>query len=48
MIATLIMGSRARPVLVWLGASAAFCVHVTLAVAAGRLLTCCPHRPSRS
>ncbi len=43
MIATLIMGSRARPVLVWLGAAAAFCVHVTLAVAAGRLLTLLPH-----
>ena len=43
MIATLIMGSRARPVLVWLGAVGAFTVHVTLAVVAGRLLTLLPH-----
>ena len=43
MIATLVMGSRARPVLVWVGASAAFVVHVTLAVVAGRLLTLLPH-----
>ncbi len=44
MIATLLMGSRSRPVLVWLGASAAFAVHVTLAVVAGRLLELLPHR----
>jgi putative Ca2+/H+ antiporter (TMEM165/GDT1 family) len=44
MIATLVMGSRSRPVLVWLGASAAFAVHVTLAVVAGRLLLLLPHR----
>jgi Ca2+/H+ antiporter, TMEM165/GDT1 family len=44
MIATLIMGSRYRPVLVWLGAVAAFAVHVTLAVAVGRLLQLLPHR----
>lgn len=44
MIATLVMGSRSRPVLVWLGASAAFLVHVVLAVAAGRLLELLPHR----
>jgi Ca2+/H+ antiporter, TMEM165/GDT1 family len=44
MIATLVMGSRYRPVLVWLGASAAFLVHVVLAVAAGRLLELLPHR----
>ncbi len=44
MIATLIMGSRYRPVLVWIGATAAFAVHVTIAVLAGRLLALLPHR----
>ena len=44
MIATLVMGSRSRPLLVWLGAAAAFLVHVTLAVVAGRLLELLPHR----
>ena len=44
MIATLIMGSRFRPVFVWLGAVAAFAMHVTLAVAVGRLLQLLPHR----
>jgi putative Ca2+/H+ antiporter (TMEM165/GDT1 family) len=44
MIATLVMGSRGRPGLVWLGASAAFAVHVTLAVVAGHLLTLLPHQ----
>jgi putative Ca2+/H+ antiporter (TMEM165/GDT1 family) len=44
MIATLVMGSRSRPLLVWLGAAGAFLVHVTLAVVAGRLLELVPHR----
>jgi Ca2+/H+ antiporter, TMEM165/GDT1 family len=44
MIATLVMGSRSRPLLVWLGAAGAFLVHVILAVVAGRLLTLLPHR----
>jgi putative Ca2+/H+ antiporter (TMEM165/GDT1 family) len=44
MIATLIMGSRYRPVLVWLGATAAFAIHATLAVAVGQLLQLLPHR----
>lgn len=44
MIATLIMGSRYRPVLIWIGATAAFGVHVTIAVLAGRLLALLPHR----
>ncbi len=44
MIATLIMGSRYRPVFVWIGATAAFGVHVTIAVLAGRLLALLPHR----
>ncbi len=42
MIATLIMGSRYRPLLVWIGATAAFVVHITLAVAVGRLLQLLP------
>jgi len=44
MIATLVMGARGRPLLVWLGASSAFLVHVTLAVVAGRFLQLLPHR----
>jgi putative Ca2+/H+ antiporter (TMEM165/GDT1 family) len=44
MIATLVMGSRYRPSLVWLGASAAFLVHTVLAVAAGQLLHLLPQR----
>ena len=44
MIAVLIMGSRYRPVLVWIGATAAFAIHVTVAVLAGRLLALLPHR----
>ncbi len=44
MIATLLMGSRSRPVFVWIGAMAAFAVHVTLAVVAGRLIELLPHR----
>jgi putative Ca2+/H+ antiporter (TMEM165/GDT1 family) len=44
MIAVLIMGSRYRPVLVWIGAVLAFTVHVTVAVALGRLLQLLPHR----
>ncbi len=43
MIATLIMGSRYRPVLVWLGASLAFLLHAALAVAVGQLLQLLPH-----
>jgi len=44
MIATLVMGARGRPLLVWLGASCAFLVHVTVAVVAGRFLELLPHR----
>ena len=44
MIATLIMGSRYRPVLIWIGATLAFAIHVTIAVLAGRLLALLPHR----
>lgn len=44
MIAVLIMGSRYRPLLVWIGAVLAFAVHVAVAVALGRLLQLLPHR----
>ena len=44
MIATLILGSRNRPVLVWIGATAAFGLHAGIAVLAGRLLALLPHR----
>ena len=44
MIATLVMGTRARPLWVWLGASGAFVVHAAVAVGAGRLLELLPHR----
>jgi putative Ca2+/H+ antiporter (TMEM165/GDT1 family) len=44
MIATLIMGSRYRPALVWLGASLAFGIHAAVAVAVGQLLHLLPHR----
>ena len=43
MIATLILGSRNRPLLVWIGVTAAFAVHVTIAVLAGGLLALLPH-----
>jgi putative Ca2+/H+ antiporter (TMEM165/GDT1 family) len=43
MIATLIMGSRSRPLLVWIGATAAFGVHAAVAVLAGRLVALLPH-----
>ena len=44
MIATLIMGSRYRPVLVWLGATLAFGIHAAIAVAVGQLLQLLPHK----
>lgn len=44
MIAVLIMGSRYRPVSVWIGATLAFAIHVTVAVAVGHLLRLLPHR----
>ena len=42
MIATLIMGSRYRPHLVWIGATLASGVHATIAVAVGQLLHLLP------
>jgi Ca2+/H+ antiporter, TMEM165/GDT1 family len=44
-LASLILGSRYRPIYVFTGVAAAFAVHVGLAVAAGSLLTLLPHRP---
>jgi Ca2+/H+ antiporter, TMEM165/GDT1 family len=44
-LASLILGSRYRPVYVFTGVAAAFAVHVGLAVAAGSLLALLPHRP---
>jgi putative Ca2+/H+ antiporter (TMEM165/GDT1 family) len=44
MVATLVMGSRSRPVLVWLGAAGAFLVQVGIAVAAGRAIELLPHQ----
>ena len=44
-LASLILGSRYRPVYVFAGVAAAFAVHVGLAIAAGSLLSLLPHRP---
>ena len=44
MIATLIMGSRYRPLLVWLGATVAFGLHAALAVGVGQVIRLLPHR----
>jgi Ca2+/H+ antiporter, TMEM165/GDT1 family len=43
-LASLVLGTRYRPLYVFAGAAAAFAVHVTLAVALGSLLTLLPHR----
>ena len=43
-LASLVLGTRYRPLYVFAGAAAAFTVHVTLAVALGSLLTLLPHR----
>ena len=43
-IASLVLGSRMRPLAVWCGVAAAFAVHVAIAVAAGRALDLLPHR----
>jgi putative Ca2+/H+ antiporter (TMEM165/GDT1 family) len=44
MIASLVLGTRYRPLYVWVGAAAAFAVHVVIAVAAGGVLALLPHR----
>jgi len=43
-LASLILGSRYRPVFVFAGVAAAFAVHVALAVTAGSLLGLLPRR----
>ncbi|MFJ5228677.1 TMEM165/GDT1 family protein [Kitasatospora sp. NPDC088391] len=43
MFASLAMGTRMRPLYVWFGTSAAFLVHVAIAVGAGSLLSLLPH-----
>jgi len=44
MFASLILGTRYRPLWVWTGAAAAFTVHMVIAVTAGQLLALLPHR----
>ena len=44
MIANIVMGSRGRPLPVWVGSACAFALHAALAVAAGRFLQLLPHR----
>jgi len=44
MFASLVMATRYRPAWVWAGASAAFTVHMAIAVTAGRLLALLPHQ----
>jgi len=44
LFASLVLGTRYRPLWVWLGVSAAFVVHVVIAVAAGGVLTLLPGR----
>jgi Ca2+/H+ antiporter, TMEM165/GDT1 family len=44
LFASLVLGTRYRALWVWLGVSAAFIVHVAIAVIAGHLLTLLPHR----
>jgi putative Ca2+/H+ antiporter (TMEM165/GDT1 family) len=43
MIANIVMGSRGRPVPVWIGATIAFALQSALAVTAGRFLRLVPH-----
>jgi len=44
-LATLVLGSRYRPIWVFAGIAAGFVVQVALAIAAGSLLGLLPHRP---
>ncbi|NYI04321.1 putative Ca2+/H+ antiporter (TMEM165/GDT1 family) [Allostreptomyces psammosilenae] len=44
MFASLAMGTRMRPIWVWCGTAAAFCVHVAIAVAAGGVFALLPDR----
>ncbi len=47
-LASLVLGSRYRPLYVFTGAATAFLVHVLLAIAAGSLLALLPHRVLQS
>jgi putative Ca2+/H+ antiporter (TMEM165/GDT1 family) len=44
MFASLVLGTRYRPVWVWVGVAAAFTVHMAIAVTAGQLLALLPDR----
>lgn len=44
MFASLVLSTRFRKLYVWIGAAAAFLVHVIIAVTAGHLMTLLPHR----
>ena len=43
MFATLVLATRGRPLVVWLGTASAFLIHVSIAVLAGGLLSLLPH-----
>ena len=43
LFASLVLSTRYRAIWVWIGVSAAFIVHVTIAVTAGHFLTLLPH-----
>ncbi len=45
MIAMIYMGTRARPLNVFIGGAVAFTIHMAIAVGAGGLLTLLPHTP---
>jgi putative Ca2+/H+ antiporter (TMEM165/GDT1 family) len=47
-LASLVLGTRYRPIFVFIGAAAAFLVHVALAVSAGSLLFLLPHRVTQA
>lgn len=47
-LASLVLGTRYRPLYVFTGAAGAFLVHVMLAIAAGSLLALLPHRVLQS
>jgi putative Ca2+/H+ antiporter (TMEM165/GDT1 family) len=44
MFASFVLATRYRPLWVWVGAAAAFAVHMAIAVTAGQLLALLPHR----
>ncbi len=43
-VASLVLGTRLRPLAAWIGIAAAFAVQTTIAVAAGGILSLLPHR----